>query len=181
MKYITEHDIRRNIKDSKYYLKDGYNLTPSAREYLNDKKIEIIREKSFLSIEENNLSNDKKEKYLLNKKNVIIALFLEKISEIMEWDYNLSKDLLEIYHNFITCEKSKKEDEKKEIKDKKEIKEDIIIDDEIINLRNSRVITKLNSLKMVIIEYNEYLDNDEKINKIVEDIEDLIHKAVGGK
>lgn len=213
MKYITEHDIR-NIcnkgKTNKYFLKLNESLTPSAKEYINDKKILIIKEEDndvFSNGEEIlNISTGKryeKNKNIYRERNInrlklLEAIFLEKISEIMEWDYSLAERLIVNYKNLILIrenfekeienkEKSSFIKEKKEFK-KKESKDDEKIDEsnlsislEILELRDSRKILKLNYLVNALNEVNGYFEDKEELNKIKIEIKKIMSDILGGK
>lgn len=212
MKFITEIDLRSIYKDDPftyYNMKPDTKLTPGARQFLVDKKINIFQEESMESVEkkESIEERDWRKEKLISKAKSIEAVFLLTAEEILDIDILLSQDIIMLSKEFTNVKNALEGKEPIEYIDCNKctgIDEDnfsetlgdcfnitsfhIQLDKgkEIIVLHRLRCI--LGEIEPEIYEYCEHKKEDElykeiikKINQIINTLSQMICSIVGGK
>lgn len=201
MKFITEYDLRAKFNEQsfdKYILEKDSRLTPGARSFLNDRKVQIVESdkknaeevavtKESESCEDKDtfekdfLENLKKNE-IHSKVELVEAYFLESASNLLDFDFKTAKLIIHLRNILKNIRLNTLENY--ENLDIGEIRDDFEISEFYLNSPNSKKIVLLNLLyirvKNLRVDIAKLVDESEfhTINKallvVMNDLSNLI-------
>lgn len=214
MKFITEIELQTLYKDepfTSYQIKPGTKLTPGARQFLIDKRIDIRQagpeNKENISQHQEKSKDNWKKKKLLSKLKSTEAIFLVTAEDLLDVDILLSQKIIELSSEFTNiknalegkgsikdlkcdgCEKINKGNFSKSLGDC------FPITGFHIQLDKGKEIIRLHRLRCALYEvepailefYHSHNEEDlclkaiEKLNQIINTLSQIICFIVGGK
>lgn len=201
MKFITEYDLRAKFNEQsfdKYILEKDSRLTPGARSFLNDRKVQIVESdkknaKEVVMTEEVESCEDKdtlekdflenlKKNEIHSKVELVEAYFLESASNLLDLDFKTAKLIIHLRNILKNIRLNTLENY--ENLDIGEIRDDFEISEFYLNSPNSKKIVLLNLLyirvKNLRVDIAKLVDESEfhTINKallvVMNDLSNLI-------
>lgn len=201
MKFITEYDLRAKFNEQsfdKYFLEKDFRLTPGARSFLNDRKVQIVESdkknaeevavtkesepcEDKDTFEKDFLENLKKNE-IHSKVELVEAYFLESASNLLDLDFKTAKLIIHLRNILKNIRLNTLENY--ENLDIGEIRDDFEISEFYLNSPNSKKIVLLNLLyirvKNLRVDIAKLVDESEfhTINKallvVMNDLSNLI-------
>lgn len=201
MKFITEYDLRAKFNEQsfdKYILEKDSRLTPGARSFLNDRKVQIVESdkknaEEVAVIKESESCEDKdtfekdflenlKKNEIHSKVELVEAYFLESASNLLDLDFKTAKLIIHLRNILKNIRLNTLENY--ENLDIGEIRDDFEISEFYLNSPNSKKIVLLNLLyirvKNLRVDIAKLVDESEfhTINKallvVMNDLSNLI-------
>lgn len=181
MKFITEIDLRSLYKEkafTTYKIEANTRLTPGARQFLLDRKIEILNndfyeEKDLVEKEESSMELKKHDKWrkkkLLSKLNSAEALFFIVVEETIHRDLILSQEIIELSKEVTSIKSSLKEN-----KPVKEVSFDQCLKtEENINVEDGELNIEITEFHIQLKRGRDIL-NLHRLRCLLEEIEPII-------
>lgn len=98
MRFITEEDLRCQFSKcpfDEYWIEKENRLTPSARQFLTDRRISIREGEKEEKLNQTDKTDLKNEKFF-NCLEILTADFLMAVTQIAEWDIETAEQILNI-------------------------------------------------------------------------------------